>query len=254
MLKRITLLFVLAATALLPGCTKKTYDDALPKVDFVSALAYGNDSVIVTGNVTSAGASPIEYVGFAYSTNPTFDILENQVIGNGTTGEFSTLVRGFQDSTYYFKCFAANSFGYVVSNTFKYTVPAATPQTAPCSVTNNTVIDNSQTYYMNYVATNSVSAAYGNFEVDAENGSSEIVDIYFNATPTNGVYTTQVDAANFSFDTNPYDCVVTVNGYAVNTGGKVYVGINSGTTTVSFCSLIYVAYSTNFSISGKVSY
>ncbi|HTA83513.1 MAG TPA: hypothetical protein VK783_11280, partial [Bacteroidia bacterium] len=108
-------LWVLTVTLFVEGCTKKTYEETLPQVNFVSVVPYGNDSAIITGNVSSAGASPIEYVGFAYSTTPSFDILSNQILGNGTLGQFSAQIKASQDSTYYFKCFAANSYGYKVS-------------------------------------------------------------------------------------------------------------------------------------------
>jgi hypothetical protein len=240
------------------SCTKYTYDEALPSVQFVSAKFYGNDSVLLTGKVTNTGASGIENVGFAYDEQPSFDILVNQVGAPPTSGQFSVVIKLIPDSTYYIKCFATNSFGYVVSTNFKYTVPSATPEYAPCAGTipANSVVDNKVTYAMTYIYYDNTSAQYGNVGIETQNGSSEFVNIYFTAAPVNGIYTTVYDPTTLSSDPNPYDCTILVNNsYAVNAGGKVYVAIGTGGTgTITFCSISYVAFSTTFFVSGNITY
>ncbi|HSY75704.1 MAG TPA: hypothetical protein VK890_02540 [Bacteroidia bacterium] len=240
------------------SCTKYTYDQALPSVQFVSAKFYGNDSVQLTGKVTNIGASPIDNVGFAYDEQPAFDILVNQIGVPPTSGQFSVVVRLAPDSTYYIKCFATNDFGYVASANYKYTVPSAAPEVAPCagSIPANSAVDNKVTYSMVDINYDNTSALYGNVGVETDNGSSEFVNIYFRAAPVNGIYTTITDPTALSSDPNPYDCTIVVNNsYVVNAGGSVYVALGSGGTgTITFCSIPYVAYSTTFFVSGNITY
>lgn len=236
------------------SCSKKTFTDALPQVQFVSVTPYGNDSAIIAGNVTSAGASPVEYVGFAFSANSSVDLLKNQVLLNGTTGRFSAGVKVYHDSTYYFKCFAANSFGYAASAAFKCTIGSAVGDSAPCALNSNYIVDGGYGgYSIVSLNTGPSYASYGgSFGVYVDNGSStESVDICFNGSPGNGTYNS---VSSLSFDTNPYDCEIVVNGsYVVNAGGKVYVSVKSGKTTISFCPITYIGTST-YSISGKITY
>lgn len=253
--KFVSLLSIIFIAFCFFGCSKKKYDDALPKIEFISAIPFGVDSLIITGKVISEGASRVEYVGFASNNNPSFSILKNQLLFNGTTLQFSTAVIGYPDSTYYFKSFATNSFGYTASNVFKYTVPAATPQTAPCTISNNYALDNGINYSLPYVYSGAGYASYGSFGIEADGSGYELIKIYFNRIPKNGIYTTQSDISNFDFDTNPYHVVVTVNDNVVDQGGKVYIAENSGgTTTVSFCSLNYSAFSTNVLVSAKITF
>lgn len=256
-----TLILTLLACAILlfNGCTKK-YSDTLPQVQFISASPYGPDSVLLTGTVTNKGQDDIQYVGFSYYDKPTFDILQNQVLLNGTNGTFSYPVYAHQDTTYYFKCFAANTFGYAVSSTFKYTVPHATPDTAPCSLTSNAVTDNSVHWSLPFIYSGPSYAAEGAYGIEADDVSgSEILNIQFKQVPVNGIYNTVGDAATYIDDTNPYDVFVTIGSsfvtFSVNSGYKVYVAQNKdGTTTVSFCTVYYTAYSHNYTLSGKVTY
>jgi hypothetical protein len=257
MKKTFLFLFILITCSLYWSCRKVTYDEALPAVQFISARSYGNDSVLLTAKVTNSGASPIENVGFAFDEQPYFDILVNQVQATPTTGQFSVVIKAMADSTYYIKCFATNSFGYVASGNYKYTVPTSIPQYAPCvsSIPANSVVDAKVTYSNLYIYYNNAGSTYGNIDVNASNGSSESVDIYFNAPPVNGVYTTS-DPTNLSFDPNPYDCAIVVNNnYVVNSGGYVYIALGTGGSgTITFCSLPYVAFSSTFFVSGNLTY
>ncbi len=257
MKKTFLFLLIFIVCGLYWSCSKVTYDEALPAVQFISAKSYGNDSVLLTAKVTSSGASPIENVGFAYSEQPYFDILVNQIQAAPTLGQFSVVIKAIPDSTYYIKCFATNSFGYVASGNYKYTVPTTTPQSAPCaaSIPANSVVDNKATYSGLYIYYNNAGSTYGNIDVNATNGASETVDIYFNAPPVNGIYTTS-DPSNLSFDPNPYDCAIVVNNnYVVNSGGYVYIALgNGGSGTITFCSLPYVAFSSTFFVSGNLTY
>jgi hypothetical protein len=101
------------------GCKKK-YDDALPKVSLNSIIAYGSDSVKLIGQVTNVGGATVEYTGFAFDLQPTFSLRQNQLLLGGTSGQFSVIMPAYHDSVYYFKCFAANKFGYSESSTMQF--------------------------------------------------------------------------------------------------------------------------------------
>lgn len=255
-MKKFVLLISITITCLLGwNCTKYTFDQSLPQVQIVSANLINSDTLMITGNVVSAGSTAIQNVGFAYSNQPNFDIISNQVLLNGTTGKFSMYLMVYPDSTYYFKCFATNANGYAASGNLKYTVIPIGPQTAPCagSLSTNYVVDGGLGY--NIIDVNTYTgggATYGNYELATDNGGNEVIDIFFRYTPTNGVYTT-ADPTNLSTDPNPYDCGISIdNSYFANAGGKVYISINGSTITYTFCSILYNNGSTNVSLSGML--
>ncbi len=177
--------FLLTAGVLIVGCSKRTYTDALPQVQFLSVVPYQSDSLIITGKVVSQGASSVENVGFAYDRQSSFSILKNQVLLNGTSSQFSAIILGYQDSTYYFKAFATNSFGYSESTVFKYTVPTAGGQSAPCNISNNTILDNNVNYSFVEKFSGTSYATYGSFGVEADDAQAEMVNLYFNQIPAN---------------------------------------------------------------------
>lgn len=258
-MKRLFFLFTIAAIIMLNGCSKN-YNDALPACTFLSAAPYGQDSILIMGQVTKQGASPIEYNGFAYSSQPNFDITSNQLAcALSQQGLFEAVIPANPDSTYYFKCYVANEYGYTVSGNYKYTVPYPAPDSAPCSLTNNVVNDNHTAWKMTDVSGGG-NASFGSYGVQANDASgSEVLNIYFNVVPVNGIYTTDGDEQDFISNPNNKFSVLIVLGnftqYTVNSGGKVYVAQNKdGSTTLSFCSLTYTAFSTNFPLSGKINF
>ncbi len=247
--KYLKALFVLG---ILVSCNKK-YSETLPVVQFNSVVPFGNDSAILTGTVLSKGKDDIQYVGFSYSNQPTTDILPNQILLNGTNGTFSCSVFMHRDSTYYFRSFAANSFGYAVSPSIKYTIPNAAPDSAPCPLNANTVIDNGVHFTMTYI-----NYAGGNLNA-SDNAGFENVTIYFKTSPVNGIFSTVTTYPFPMGDPNLYEVSISVTQnsfttYVVNAGGSVYVGLNNGKTTVSFCSLTYTVGSYTYNISGKISF
>lgn len=248
---------ILFITIMAISCKK--YDDSLPAVQMISANPYTADSIMLSGNVTSIGADGIQYCGFSWSTQPSFPITQNQILLQGTNGKFSFAMPAQQDSTYYIKCFAANSFGYAVSSVFKYTVPVAGPDSAPCSLTNNLFTNN----YVNvtvaslsYGSGGSNPTGMGSYGIQGSDlYATQVLNISFNKVPTNGIYTTDVNSSNFITLNSPTEVFVTINGYPLNSGQNVYIAQNKdGTTTVSFCSSIYVAYSSNFTVSAKITF
>ncbi len=101
------------------GCKKETLNDAIPVVNMVSVQQFGIDSVIVTGTITTNSGVDILYEGFCYGTDPVPPVIENQVLFQTDSTTFSAHLHVNKDSTYYFRCLAANSFGYAVSAPIK---------------------------------------------------------------------------------------------------------------------------------------
>lgn len=250
------LLFLSVCVMVNWSCKKYTYDEALPKVQFVSAVSNGSDSLILTAKIISQGASPVENVGFAYYERPDFDILVNQVAADPSSGTFSVIVPAVPDSTYYIKCFATNEYGYTATSNAKYTMPVSNPQTAPCaaSMKLNTVVDNGSTYTISSSGLTSGSS-YSSVALQCSQGPNTIVTIYFNATPVNGIYRL-IDPNNLSGDTNPFDCAIEDYNYNTTTNGNgyVYIAVSSGSnkSTVSFCNIYFSG--PGYSISGYASY
>jgi len=109
----VVLLFVFGA------CQKHTLNEVLPVVQMTSVVKLGNDSVVVTGTVVTDNGGALGYEGFCYGTNPLPDITQNQKLFQTDSVHFSVHLYVNKDSTYYFRCFAANSFGYGVSGAMK---------------------------------------------------------------------------------------------------------------------------------------
>lgn len=110
-------LFWLSLILFLPACHKQLDDplDYLPKIELVSAVKQADGSVRVTGSVISDGEAPLEYVGFCMDTTDQPNMLYNQKFADNN---FSAVYSGFKaNTTYYFRAWATNDFGYVYSNT-----------------------------------------------------------------------------------------------------------------------------------------
>lgn len=250
---KVSVLLLLSCNLLFFSCKKKKFDEALPVVTMESVEMVGSDSVAITGNISSKGADNIEYYGFAFSENPSFTILTNQILFEGSsTGSFRTVVHVEHDKTYYFKAFAANGFGYKVSNVIGYKVPLPGPVVVPCTLTNNYFYDNGFSFPVSAYGS-SVSPSYGKYSVDVY-GSSRDITMYFPYKPINGVYTTTFDESNIGAS-QVHIKITSFYRYYVNTGGKVYVNVDSlGTTSISICGVQYTASSTNINLYGKASF
>ena len=101
------------------GCKKHTLNEVLPVVKMVSVQPLGKDSVIVKGTIVSDNGDVLAYEGFCYSTRLMPDITQKQKLLMQDSVNFSAHLYINKDSTYYFRCFAANSFGYAVSGALK---------------------------------------------------------------------------------------------------------------------------------------
>lgn len=264
MKKLITITFI---CILLSACKKHTFDETLPKVTTETPTPYGNDSLIITGNVSLAGVGSVEYIGFCWdtvTTNP--DIITNQILGNGATGNFSATIPYHKGQTYYIRAFAANNFGYTAGKVIQYpidTTTAASPPTVPCSLNSNTFNENGT----NYGALGSKSAApsYGNYAVVVNLSNGDFLEFDFAGTPHNGTYTTTTAASNIG-NNQVYASIITnvsigANNQAdINSGQSVYITMSGSNGTLAACSLSYSYYSASSgsfvsgTVYGKVSY
>jgi len=87
----------------------------LPTISTNTPTSIGIDSVIVGGNITNDGGSPIVLRGVCYSTTPNPNMGNVRTEDGSGVGSFSTILRNLSPSTtYYLKSYAKNSIGVVV--------------------------------------------------------------------------------------------------------------------------------------------
>lgn len=103
------------------GCKKENYNDALPVATISSLSKLGTDSISITGTITLNNGDGIVYEGFCYGSDLVPPITEHQILASSGSLTFTTHIYVKLDSTYYFRCFAANGYGYGLSAPLKYT-------------------------------------------------------------------------------------------------------------------------------------
>ncbi|MDR0971334.1 MAG: M6 family metalloprotease domain-containing protein [Bacteroidales bacterium] len=94
------------------------------------------NSVLVRGDLISAGYSPIIQKGVCYTSNSSLPTIDDQKVISSTNnlGEFSLIAENLNEqTTYTFRVFAKNSFGVVYGNAFSITTP-------PTPIFNNSII------------------------------------------------------------------------------------------------------------------
>ena len=238
------------------SCKKLTLNDALPVVAVKSVSVISADSAAVTGTIINPGADVIEYEGLCYSSDPMPQMLDNQYfVGNSSTN-FTIHVPFKQDSTYYVRVYATNSYGYGISSPYKFTVAHAKPALAPCPLSNMKLVDQGNPYPIDFVYSGTGYASYGvwGLEVDYNSGNNAL-RMDFNKVPTNGAYVVQGDAGQFSSDNNPKEVYAELdvfNTYNMQSGDSVYVSENADKSiSFSFCHLHYIMGSASISMAGQ---
>jgi hypothetical protein len=244
----------LFAAAIFSGCKKARYEDALPVTEITSVTMIDDETAEVKGKLVSPGEAGIEYLGFCYGYTPNPDMESNEtLVQPGEDGTFTGKVKLQQDSTYYFRAFATNYFGYSMSRDFEYTVPHAGPQIAPCPLDDNTILLMSTKYPVG--GTGFSHPLYGTHGVyaDSEWGTGGPgIEIEFKKYPANGVYTTVDDGWDFRDYGKTSEVYVSVSDETVEPGGKVYVSENpDGSLLISFCDLKFYFSSSEINTSAK---
>jgi hypothetical protein len=213
-------------TLSIASCKKPLSDvnDYFAKVTTVSATVQTDGSVLIEGKVESEGAEPIQYLGVVSSTTKEPTLLNRQVPATtySTDGKFTTILTGgFNvDSVYYFRTWAANSFGYTYGNTVSLSKIIAAPITAPCTLTLNKCNIGSPSYTYTS-ATAPQNQWLTEWTVVANTSGGLDVNYVFGSPLTTGVYTTTAQSnsipagrvyISFGFPATP-----------LNSGSKVYV-------------------------------
>jgi photosystem II stability/assembly factor-like uncharacterized protein len=104
-------------TPLVPTITTKAVD----------AVTYAN--AVVTTSITSIGAGPLTLRGVCWSTSPNPTISNEKSVDALTTGDINSKIIGLKQNTlYYVKAYAANSFGITYGKELSFTTPVLTTE------------------------------------------------------------------------------------------------------------------------------
>lgn len=233
-MKRIASLILLTTVIIINSCSKyeKNVEDYYPKVTITSAILQKDGSVVVTGTVVSEGASKIMYRGFCADTIPDPKMVSNQLVINDIDSSFTATFKSLnQSNKYYFKAWAANSYGYAIGKgEIMIDSVFIAPPEVPCTLPIDTfTVNNTST-----ISEAIVSQSVANYtEVSITTGSHRIL-VDFKKRPITGTYTIW---QNQSYDDN---VIVWVDNRKVDNGAKLYVtDIDNKTFEIAICSMNY---------------
>lgn len=177
------------------SCTKTTdYDEYLPEVKIISATAQLDGSVLVKAEIINEGEAPIEYVGFCCSTSSTPEMLDRQIVSDDLIDDkFEAFyVQLSEDSTYNFRAWATNEFGYSYSKTFSLDSLVFPTIDPPCNLPmeylNTGLFPGSGTFSgsHNLIWVNSLSL----YRIEGSIYPIAGISIYVDSPLTQGLYTT----------------------------------------------------------------
>ncbi len=233
MKKYLVFTYIILLFVCLCSCRKalKDVNDYIPKVTLVSAIIQDNGSVLLTGSIENKSDSPAEYKGFCYDTKNPNSILDNQVpVGAG--GAFTAEIGGLNvDSVYYFKAWAANSYGYSYSNVISLDSVMAAPIVPPCSLTPNTV-DFGDGIIKTYAFVSQPTTSYEQISYTATTTNGNSVNFTFGSSLTTRTYITSSDPSPESGEI----FVSTVSG-GLNPGTTVYLNaLSPGVYELTICN------------------
>lgn len=243
----IYLLFVLSIT-LISSCKKalKNMDDYYPKVSIVSAEIQTDGSVLVTGKIDSEGDASIERLGFCCNTKPNPTLTDRQIISEINGSTFTAIYKGLdEDSVYYFRTWATNSYGYKYGTETSLgniiAAPVIPACTLPISYLNNGTGNGSTSYYYVSVPTNS----WQFWEFSASPQSGNALNFKFGSAITTGIYTTENDYNPQSGNVFVSFQVGWLGSFSLESGSKVYVNtIGQDTFDITICNAPW-KYNTN---------
>ncbi len=222
------------------SCKKalKNMDDYYPKVSIVSAEIQTNGSVLVTGKIDSEGNAPIEYIGFSCNTKPNPILTDRQIISQINGNTFTAIYTGLDvDSVYYFRTWAANSYGYKYGSETSLgsiIAPPVTPAcTLPISYLNNGSGNGSTSYY--YVSVPTSSWQFWEFSASPQSGNA--LNFKFGSAITTGIYTTENDYSPQSGNVFVSFQFGWLGSFSLESGSKVYVNtIGQDTFDITICN------------------
>jgi hypothetical protein len=214
------------------SCHKALSDvnDYFPKLKTISASIQPDGTVLLTGSVDSEGAAPVEYLGFCCSTNPKPQLLDRQALATTYSGGKFTAVYsgGFDpDSTYYFRSWGTNDYGYVYGDIVSLGHIIGTPITPPCSLALNTCNIGGGQPTDNYYTSTVPSAYLGVWEFSADTYNTGVtVNFKFGSELTNAIFKT----ASYN---NPGPGQVYISFYVGSISGTLKDGSNVYVTRIS---------------------
>lgn len=233
----------------------KDMSESLPVVEMVTIESHG-DTTIVVGKIVEEGVHDVSLCGFCYSSSGTPAVDDNQILIGGTDGEFGVMILDlWADSIYYFSAFAYNDYAYAVSNPLQYTIPSQGPPDVPCIIDNNLIIDNGIHSTINNIYAGQNPGVGGLFGINIlYKNSNNVLDINFMVRPVNGIYTTDDITSVLE---KPRKVYVTLKSgimdLPVKNNGLIYVEeLDDDLFAVTFCELIYTAFSSEFTLAGKI--
>jgi hypothetical protein len=250
-MKKNLLPVILILIVLLVACRKplKEVNDYFPKVKTLSAVVELDGSVTITGQIESVGETKdaaLEYAGFCFSTGSDPKMQENQLIAQVNGSSFSVNYPGTLfnvDSTYFFRSWAVNNYGYAYGEIISVDSIIATPVTPPCSLPSNSVNLGGGTgthFYYNVDAPDSYNFFAGS------TSTGPFVHFQFGSALTTGIYHTTTSSSPNPGEVNVNFYSGSISG-ALNTGSDVYVNrISPGVHEITICSAPWIYSSSTF--------
>jgi hypothetical protein len=192
MKKILSILFIISVIIICNACVKakKNVNDYFVKVKTASAVVRDDGSVLVTAEIESEGGAPVENIGFSCGTSANHKLTSRQIDGNGNSGGFTGVFENLSDdSTYYFRAFATNAYGYSRGEAVALSGIKPVPVVPTC------------TFVIGYLYTDAFSTetnlSFSNFNnslgVYESYGSASFtnVTVRFLGVPKTGLYTTE---------------------------------------------------------------
>lgn len=139
-----TILKCFAFLALLISCTEK--DGSIPSVRTNEADSITNTSAVITGVVSTSGATRIVALGACWDTTQNLTlVLPTKSISFNSTNEIYYKINGLVPNTeYYSLCYASSDWGIGYGNIVKFTTRNQTPDSG------YTYLDNSDYFVLNF--------------------------------------------------------------------------------------------------------
>lgn len=228
------------------ACRKplKNVEDYFPKVTTVSAVVQSDGTVKVTGNIDSPGrtkGAAIDYAGFCVNTNPEPKMLEGQLIGelDGTTFTAVYPATLFNiDSTYYFRTWATNEYGYSYGNVIRLDSIITPTITPPCKLTLNTINigGSTPTAQLDVMGTPDSDNSFSGYSF-----SGPSVSFRFGSPLTTGIFKTS--------DSSPQrgQVYVSFTSGALSSGSNVYVNrLSASKFEITICEAPWTSNFTTF--------
>ncbi|HSH64718.1 MAG TPA: hypothetical protein VLB84_02740 [Bacteroidia bacterium] len=190
---------LLFAAALISSfsCRKplKNVEDYFPVVKTTSALIQEDGSVLVTAEIISPGKAKgtfIHYAGFCVQASAEPTMLNGQVIAKLDGNVFSAIYPSYLfnvDSTYYFRTWATNEYGYSYGETIRLDSIYPKPVVPTCTLTMSTLDVGSGSGSDKYYTIDMPD----NYSINGSTWNSSSISMRFGSEIATGKYTTTTE-------------------------------------------------------------